>query len=102
MRLLAPKKAREPESPRAREPESSRTGEPETVLGGLFNFSGPRVNCGARGVGRTDRDDVKTEDLLLNISRETEPETKILRVVANLVETILAKFAGSVGKKEEG
>ena len=65
------------------------------------HLSGPRVNCGARGVGRTDRDDVKSGDLPLNISRGTGRETKILRVVENLVEKCLAKFAGVARKKDD-
>ena len=52
-------------------------------------------------MGRTNEDDVKSEDLLLNISLETERETMILRLVGNLVEKCLAKLAGFAGKKDD-
>ena len=51
----------------------------------LVNRSGPRVNRGVRRGGRTDENDVKSEDLPLNISRETE--------------CCLGKFSGFVRKK---
>ena len=49
------------------------------------------------GGGRTDEDDVKSEDLALNISRGTKRETKISQVVENLV----AKFSRIAGKKDD-
>ena len=57
----------------------------------LVDPSGPRVNRGVRRGARTDKDDVKPEDLLLNISRETE----------NLAVCYLEQFARFVGKKND-
>ena len=60
-----------------------------------------RTESDLRVGGRTDKADVKSEDLLLNITCGTKRETKILRVVENLVENGLAKFAGIAGKKDD-
>ena len=52
--------------------ETSDCGRPSLTQFTLLNPSGSRVDRGARRGVRTGKDDVKSEDLLLNISRETE------------------------------
>ena len=71
--------------------ETSRCGIPSRLTQfTLVNPSGPRVNWEVRRGDGTDKGDVKSEDLPLNISRETE----------KLVENCYGKIAGFAGKND--